>query len=423
MRNKIILIVFLLIKVNSYSQNVCSYVSTDESYNLYEIINSVKNTDDEISEIVERIVDKYGGASNFILQKMKGYGNCSAFTEKGLRYILYDRDFLQYQMNISETNYWAVIFIIAHEIGHHINGHARSSIGGADNRNMELEADRFAGFIFKKLGGNRDDLSKILDQTSFDLFSYNSTHPAKIDRITVAYEGFDNATNEIELEREENLEEVGNALVMRLEQLSKNVEQNTVYKIQNEKPQFEMVNENQIRGKAFKGLNGFSSPQNWWVSATSNTYYSDDKCYIFKQWVEDFVAERVPAYLWQNPYFILVPYHAHAFVSYDNKGENAFVFKIYGDAPKGMIKRQKKLFDVKKKVTNVSNDIFPENVWTNKERTKFLYQMETGSPTYPFVNTFIDIEGYKNVYECMSEEEKSNYLNPEFLIKFLQELE
>ncbi|MBK6450332.1 hypothetical protein [Candidatus Brachybacter algidus] len=63
--------------------------------------------------------------SNFVLQRVVEEENCFAWIEPkyGLRIISYDREFLVAQSKLSETNYWAIVFILSHEIGHHINGH------------------------------------------------------------------------------------------------------------------------------------------------------------------------------------------------------------------------------------------------------------------------------------------------------------
>ena len=76
--------------------------------------------------------------------------NAAATSYKGIRYILYDKEFMQ--LINSRTNDWASLAILAHEVGHHINGHALDITmyaGGvveakslANKRKQELEADQ-----------------------------------------------------------------------------------------------------------------------------------------------------------------------------------------------------------------------------------------------------------------------------------------
>ena len=92
-----------------------------------------------------------------------------ALTYKGERFILYDKDFID-KIN-KATNDWSGKFILAHEVGHHINGHTRdfliaSLVEGQTNekqREEELEADEFAGFIVAKLGASYSQASELMD--------------------------------------------------------------------------------------------------------------------------------------------------------------------------------------------------------------------------------------------------------------------
>ena len=40
---------------------------------------------------------------------------------KGVRYILYDKGFMN---SLDSGDNWTNLFILAHEVGHHINGHS-----------------------------------------------------------------------------------------------------------------------------------------------------------------------------------------------------------------------------------------------------------------------------------------------------------
>lgn len=419
---KVILIITVLLTLSSFAQNhSCSYISTSKNYDLYNILNTIQNTDDDISQIVNLITDQCGVFPNFVLQRVEGFGNCAAITDKnGIRYILYDRDFLQYQSKISKTNYWAVVFIIAHEIGHHLNGHNRVMLNDLDKRNTELQADQFAGFIMKKLGATKDEIIKILDLTSFDLFSYTDTHPAKIDRINSANLGFDKA--EFTTQNINNSSgEVVNSLVYRVNQITQNIELNTA---KNQSANNQTVNPASIKGDAYLQTKKYSNPSNWFVSYCSNTFITKDGCFIYKFWKEDFTYDRAPQSVRENPMAaaLITNNHGKIFTSYDVKGENAFVFNVYSTT-KGVLRRNKKIFKVKVKLKNTSDNLFPENVWTNKERTKILFLADSNDELYPYKTIYIDLKGYEEIYKCMSEEQKKKYTNPERIIKLLLTIE
>ncbi|MDQ3535130.1 MAG: membrane-binding protein, partial [Bacteroidota bacterium] len=64
--------------------------------------------------------------------------NAAAVNYGGKRFILYDPAFMANIQNATQTD-WAAISILAHEIGHHLNGHTMMTKGG--NPALELEAD------------------------------------------------------------------------------------------------------------------------------------------------------------------------------------------------------------------------------------------------------------------------------------------
>jgi len=105
--------------------------------------------------------------------------------------------------SISNGNNWGNLFILAHEVGHHINGHSLDLVlymaevvepsTLALKRKQELEADEFAGFILSKLGGSLQDArTSIINVSSTGDDSY-STHPSRDKRLSAVEKGFNNA--------------------------------------------------------------------------------------------------------------------------------------------------------------------------------------------------------------------------------------
>ncbi len=189
---KLLFILSFLIAFNSYSQN------NDGIEICLQYQKSLKSfiSDKEAEDALNKILNVIGASRNFLLVSCDEISNALAITFKGERYILYDKDFIDKIEDM--TNDWSGLFILAHEIGHHINGHTRDFLlaevldeqSKEKQREEELEADEFAGFIVANLGAKYNELSELLDL--FDDYddSY-STHPNKDKRKAAVKKGFD----------------------------------------------------------------------------------------------------------------------------------------------------------------------------------------------------------------------------------------
>ena len=78
-------------------------------------------TDAEAAEGLARSMSVIGASKRFVLQPCDNINNAVATSYKGIRYILYDRDFMS---SLNSGDNWENLFILAHEVGHHINGHS-----------------------------------------------------------------------------------------------------------------------------------------------------------------------------------------------------------------------------------------------------------------------------------------------------------
>ena len=93
------------------------------------------------------------------------------------------------------------MFILAHEIGHHINGHSLDILlyvndiidtkSLNEKRSQELEADEFAGFVLAKLGATMNETSKVLSNIPQITNERSSTHPSRNKRILSVEIGFE----------------------------------------------------------------------------------------------------------------------------------------------------------------------------------------------------------------------------------------
>ena len=160
-------------------------------------------TNNEAESALDKILSVIGASKRFVLQPCDGINNAVATSFRGIRYILYDRDFMN---TISYGDNWGNIFILAHEVGHHINGHSLDHVLYAvdvveqktlsQSRKEELEADEFAGFILAKLGGPLSAGIKALSSSSNNDDTY-STHPKRDKRIAALKKGFNSAKERV----------------------------------------------------------------------------------------------------------------------------------------------------------------------------------------------------------------------------------
>ena len=83
--------------------------------------------------------------------------NIEASISHRKRYILYNPTYITTLNNLTK-NKWAVMALLAHEVGHHLNGHTIRK--GGSTPELELQADEFAGFILHKLGATLAAITK-----------------------------------------------------------------------------------------------------------------------------------------------------------------------------------------------------------------------------------------------------------------------
>lgn len=131
----------------------------------------------EIEQIAS-IMEYAGLPQNFTIYR-GNIDNALATVVNNQRLIIYNKDLFA-AMDAMSSSYWTSLFIIAHEIGHHL----ANNISETNNLlNAELEADRFAGFILYKMGA---DSNQVIDAVSSNLISTlknSKTHPSKQNRI------------------------------------------------------------------------------------------------------------------------------------------------------------------------------------------------------------------------------------------------
>src|ERR1700747_1558066 len=81
----------------------------------------LSSNDGNVSGLIQRIVDASGLSRNFEIRAAL-VPNAAAVTLGATRYILYNPSFLN-EITTTTQDRWAAAGILAHEIGHHLNGH------------------------------------------------------------------------------------------------------------------------------------------------------------------------------------------------------------------------------------------------------------------------------------------------------------
>jgi len=142
---------------------------------------------DDAKEIIADIIAVIGLKANFEVMASADIPNAGAVTYRGKRYIAYNPQFIT-KLNVAAGNKWASVSVLAHEIGHHLNGHTLLT---TSCQPLELEADEFSGFVLKKMGAT---LSQSLAAMKIAAdYKPGLSHPGQQDRISAITKGWNNA--------------------------------------------------------------------------------------------------------------------------------------------------------------------------------------------------------------------------------------
>jgi hypothetical protein len=163
---------------------ICNY--TGKSGTSPDVVCSPTTTSNaHAQKVVDRILKPIGLMRNFKIIECTNTENCFATVMKGQRFIVYDAAFMQSIEEETETD-WSAISIMAHEIGHHLQGHTIDGTGGQPQK--ELEADKFSGFVLHQMGASLDE-SLVAVRALGDEHA-TSTHPAKPARLESVRKGW-----------------------------------------------------------------------------------------------------------------------------------------------------------------------------------------------------------------------------------------
>ncbi|MCZ4317498.1 hypothetical protein O4H26_00700 [Aequorivita viscosa] len=194
----LVFLIFLILpfnKVSAQDLKMCGY----QGYQTVEEVNSAcelhhaqmaLGESDHAIGVVDEILDKIGLFRNFLIEECIDINNALAVTMPLAngdleRYILYDRIFFS-KVKASTGTDWGLTSILAHEVGHHLNGHTIKSSGSTHK--IELQADEFSGFVLARMGCSLKNAQSAIYELLPEEAS--ATHPAKKDRLNAVAKGW-----------------------------------------------------------------------------------------------------------------------------------------------------------------------------------------------------------------------------------------
>ena len=192
MKTKLLSIIIVVFTIVCNSQN---YQTVEDINDACAQLGFAGDEDAEIA--VDNILDKMGLYRNFVIQECPNINNAVAKnidigSGKKERYILYDNSFFN-KIDEKAGNDWAATSVLAHEIGHHLNGHALNDEGS--NHKWELEADEFSGFVLARMEATLEDAQSAIQTLKYE--KATRTHPAKADRLIAIEKGYHRGNGKI----------------------------------------------------------------------------------------------------------------------------------------------------------------------------------------------------------------------------------
>lgn len=141
---------------------------------------------EDAKNIIGQIVNAVGLKANFEIIAASVPNALAAMTNKK-RLIIYSETFIQRASLATNTN-WAAVSILAHEVGHHLNGHSLDE--GIKRPSDELEADEFSGFVLAKLGSNLNQalaaIQTVVEENPTTLNNY-PPKSARLEAVSVGW--------------------------------------------------------------------------------------------------------------------------------------------------------------------------------------------------------------------------------------------
>ena len=144
-------------------------------------------------QVVAEIMKYTGLPANFVVVEGQ-VPNAAAVIMAGpdkvpRRVIAYNPAFMGQVIAATKSNNWAPVSIMAHEIGHHLSGH--TIVPGGSQPPIELESDKFSGFVLYKMGAPLKDAQNAIATLIPE--ADGQTHPGRKKRLAAIANGWTEA--------------------------------------------------------------------------------------------------------------------------------------------------------------------------------------------------------------------------------------
>lgn len=148
---------------------------------------------DECSVAVKKIMEFTGLPANFVVVSGPVPNAAAAIVldqaRVPRRVIAFNPKFMEAARAEVGGSPWGPMSIMAHEIAHHLSGH--TIVPGGSRPEIELEADKFSGFVLQKMGATRDDATRMI--LKIGTIHGTPTHPDKQRRADAITQGWTEA--------------------------------------------------------------------------------------------------------------------------------------------------------------------------------------------------------------------------------------
>lgn len=147
----------------------------------------------DCGQMVDRIMDYTGLPKNFVVSAGPVPNALAVILldkqRVPRRVIAFNPDFITQVKAATGGDNWAPVSIMAHEIGHHLSGHTITE--GHSRPEIELEADKFSGYVLYKMGAPLADSTKAI--MAMGSPTEQPTHPARDRRAAAITQGWKEA--------------------------------------------------------------------------------------------------------------------------------------------------------------------------------------------------------------------------------------
>ena len=138
----------------------------------------------QVWQVVNEIISVSGLLPNFQVVATEEVDNAAAVIIDEERYLAFNPEWLStYKSNKNAK--WELYAVMAHEVGHHLQGHTIT--GNGSKPPIELEADEYAGFALAALGATLTESQSLWTGLSAD---GSVTHPPRHQRLSAVERGW-----------------------------------------------------------------------------------------------------------------------------------------------------------------------------------------------------------------------------------------